>query len=70
MVDQHNKASIDCKLEHIYDQLSALWTDNDIVCHERMLADLPKGEVDEAQDMVFQALELIKKAQRKVGYDA
>jgi len=70
MVEQHNKASIDCALEHIYDQLVALWTDNDIVCHERRQADLPKDEVNEAQDMVFQALELIKKAQRKVGYDA
>ena len=70
MVEQHNKAIIDCKLEHVYNVLVDLWTDNDIVCHERRQADLPKDEVNEAQDMVFQALELIKKAQRKVGYDA
>ena len=70
MVDQHNKARIDCKLEHIYDQLVELWTDTDIVCFERIMADFPKDEVNEAQDMVFQALYLIKKAQRKVGYDA
>ena len=52
-VEKHDNIVTFVKLHQIYEELSKLWADNDIA--------------DEAQDMVLEALDLIKKARCKVA---
>jgi hypothetical protein len=66
MADRINKPELGLRIGSIYDKLSALWTDTDMLCFERIMDDLPKDEVNEAQELVWQALELIKQARDKV----